>query len=140
LLRSLYTFVHKLPYTSNNSFIYVNHHNQLGSLWQKCFNAKKPFYKHQGANCGVIMKIKATIDRFEEDKAILVVGENKDDHIVPHTTLPHSVIAGLWLLVDVEDNRVINAIIDEEETTKVKERLARFKQLGHIPGNVKDKL
>lgn len=67
------------------------------------------------------MKIRATIDRFEEDKAVLIVGE--DEHIVPRTFLPHGVVQGLWLLVEVEDDRVINAVIDEEETTKVKERI-----------------
>ena len=70
------------------------------------------------------MKIKATIDRFEGDKAVLVVGENEDEYIVPRNSLPRGVVQGLWLKVEVEDNRIINAVIDEEETAKVKEKIA----------------
>jgi hypothetical protein len=84
------------------------------------------------------MKIKAVIDRFDKDKAILFVGENEDEYIVPRTSLPRGVVQGLWLLVEVEDHRVINAVIDEEETTKVKERLARFKRGFNIANNLKD--
>ncbi len=70
--------------------------------------------------------IKAIIDRFEENKAVLIVGENKDEYIVPRTSLPRGAVEGLWLLVEIEGHRVINAVIDEEETIKVRERLARF--------------
>jgi hypothetical protein len=69
------------------------------------------------------MKIKATIDRFEKDKAILILGEYEEEHIVPRASLPHGVIQGLWLQVEVEHDRIINAVIDEEETAKVKEKI-----------------
>jgi hypothetical protein len=84
------------------------------------------------------MKIKAVIDRFDKDKAILLVGENEDEYIVPRSSLPRGVVQGLWLLVEVEDHRVINAVIDEEETAKVKERLARFRRGFNIADNLKD--
>jgi hypothetical protein len=74
------------------------------------------------------MKIKAVVDRFEGNEAILIVGENKEEHIVLRASLPRGVVEGLWLLVEIEDHRVMNAVIDEEEVTKVKERLARFKR------------
>jgi hypothetical protein len=70
------------------------------------------------------MKIKATIDRFEKDKAVLIVGENRDEYRVPLTSLPQGVVQGLWLLVEIKHHRVINAIIDEEEAAKVRARLA----------------
>jgi nitrogen regulatory protein PII-like uncharacterized protein len=80
------------------------------------------------------MKIKATIDRFEADKAVLIVGENEEEYIVPRSSLPRGVVQGLWLLVEVENNHVINAIVDEDETVKVKkrivEKIARHKREG----------
>jgi hypothetical protein len=81
------------------------------------------------------MKIKAVIDRFEEDNAVLLVGENEDVHIVPRSSLPHGAIAGLWLLVEVEGKYIINVVVDEEETTKVKERLNKFKREGNNANN-----
>ncbi len=78
------------------------------------------------------MKIKAVIDRFMEDKAILIVGENEAEYVVPRASLPYGAVEGLWLLVEVEDHRVIDAVIDDEEITKVKERLARFKRGGNV--------
>ena len=71
------------------------------------------------------MKIKATIDRFEEDKAVLIVGDSGSEYIVPRSSLPHGVVQGLWLLVEVIDHRIINAEIDEEETAKVEKRIAK---------------
>jgi hypothetical protein len=84
---------------------------------------------------GIIMKIKAVIDRFEEDDAVLLVGEKEDVHIVPRSSLPHGAIAGLWLLVEVEGKHIFNAVVDEEETIKVKERLNRFRRDGDNANN-----
>jgi hypothetical protein len=71
------------------------------------------------------MKIKATIDRFEDGKAILFVGENEDEYMMPRASLPRGAVLGLWLLVEIEDHHVINAVIDEEETSRVRERLSQ---------------
>jgi hypothetical protein len=70
------------------------------------------------------MKTKAVIDRFEGDKAVLLVDEEEDKLIVPRASLPSGAEEGLWLQVDVEDDRVISAEIDEVETAKAKERIA----------------
>jgi hypothetical protein len=70
------------------------------------------------------MKMKAAIDRFEGDKAVLLVGEEEDKLIVPRASLPAGAKEGQWLQVDVEDDRVLNAVNDEDETTKAKERIA----------------
>jgi hypothetical protein len=95
-------------------------------MWQESFDGERTFYKLQDVICDAKMKIKTTIDRFEEDNAVLIIGENKDEYIVPRPSLPHGVVIGLWLLVEVEDHHVINAVIDEEEASKVRERLAEM--------------
>jgi hypothetical protein len=69
------------------------------------------------------MKTKAVIDRFEGDKAVLLVGEEQDALVVPRAKLPKGVKEGHWLKVDVEDDRVLSAEIDEEETSRAKERI-----------------
>jgi len=77
------------------------------------------------------------IDRLEEDRAVFILGVDEDEYIVPRTSFPQGVVQGLWLQVEDEDDRFINAVIDEEETTKIKERLARFRR-GNIANNPKD--
>ena len=69
------------------------------------------------------MKTKAVIDRFEGDKAVLLVGEEEDKLIVPRVSLPSGAKEGQWLQVDVEDDRVLSAVIDEAETARAKERI-----------------
>jgi hypothetical protein len=70
------------------------------------------------------MKTKAVIDRFEGDKAVLLVGEEEDKLIVPRASLPPGVKEGQWLQVDVEDDRILAAALDEDETIKAKKRIA----------------
>jgi hypothetical protein len=81
------------------------------------------------------MTIKATIDRFEEGKAVLVVGENEDEYIVPHISLLHGVMQGSWLLIKVEDDCITNVDVGEQKPAKVKgriaEKIARLMQWGH---------
>jgi hypothetical protein len=70
------------------------------------------------------MKTKAVIDRFEEDLAVLIVGEEEDKLVVPLVSLPEGVEEGQWLQVELEDDRIINAVVDEEETARAKQRIA----------------
>jgi len=81
------------------------------------------------------MKTKAVIDRFEGDKAVLLVGEEEDKLIVPRASLPSGAKEGQWLQVDVEDDRVQSAIIDKAETAKrienIEEKLARLRRGDH---------
>jgi hypothetical protein len=70
------------------------------------------------------MKTKAVIDRFEADKAVLLVGEEEDKLIIPRVSLPPGAKEGQWLQIDVEDDRVLAASLDENETKKAKERIA----------------
>ena len=81
------------------------------------------------------MKTKAVIDRFEGDKAVLLVGEEEDKLIVPRYSLPNGAKEGQWLQVDVEDDRVLSATIDEAETAKkvkeIDEKLAMLRRGDH---------
>ncbi len=70
------------------------------------------------------MKTKATIDRFEGDKAVLLVGEEQDRLVVLRSFLPKNAKEGDWLQVDVDDDRVLSAVIDENETAAAKSRIA----------------
>ena len=70
------------------------------------------------------MKVKATIDRFEGDKAVVLVGEEQDRLVIPRTELPNGAKEGDWLIADVEDDRVLSAELDPDETARAKERIA----------------
>jgi hypothetical protein len=70
------------------------------------------------------MKTKAVIDRFEGDKAVLLVGKEQDQLVVLKSFLPKGVKEGDWLNVDVEDDRVLSATIDLDETNAAKKRIA----------------
>ncbi len=70
------------------------------------------------------MQAKGVIDRFEGEHAILLLGENSERLIVPITSLPAETKEGDWLLLVIEAGVVKNAIIDEEETNKAKDRIA----------------
>jgi len=69
------------------------------------------------------MKTKAVIDRFEGDKAVLLVGKEQDRLIVARNSLPKSAKEGDWLSVDVRDDRVISAVVDTKETEAAKKRI-----------------
>lgn len=70
------------------------------------------------------MKTKAVIDRFEGDKAVLLVGEERDRLVVLRSFLPKNAKEGDWLQVDVEDDRVLSTAIDVNETAAAKSRIA----------------
>lgn len=70
------------------------------------------------------MKTKAVIDRFEGDKAVLAVGEEHDRLVVLKSFLPKGAKEGDWLKVDVEDDRVLSASLDPNETASTKSRIA----------------
>jgi hypothetical protein len=70
------------------------------------------------------MKTKAVIDRFEDDLAVLLVGEEEEQLVVPRTSLPTEAKEGVWLEVEVEDDRLVSAVVDLDETTAAKERIA----------------
>jgi hypothetical protein len=79
-----------------------------------------------------MMKTKAVVDRFEADKVVLLVGEEEDRLVVPRASLPQGVREGTWLQVEVADDRVLSATIDQAETTKrkaiIEEKLAKLRR------------
>ncbi len=55
---------------------------------------------------------------------MLIVGEEENKLVVPRASLPQEGKEGQWLQVEVEDDRLISAVVDEEETANAKQRIA----------------
>jgi len=70
------------------------------------------------------MNAKAVVDRFEEDKAVILVGDEEEQLVVDRKQLPPGTREGHWLRVEVRDDVLIDAEIDEEETARARERIA----------------
>lgn len=70
------------------------------------------------------MEQKAVVDRFEEDKAVLLVGDQEDQLVVERAQLPPGTREGHWLRVEVQGDVLIRAEIDEAETGRTKARIA----------------
>lgn len=68
--------------------------------------------------------MKAVIDRFEGDLAVLIVGENQERVNVARGLLPKKCKEGSWLQVEMEDGEVRKAVLDEEETARARKRIA----------------
>jgi hypothetical protein len=87
---------------------------------------------------GAIM-IKATIDRFEGKMAVLIVGTDEMRLDVLRTRLPKGIREGTWLQVEIKDNEIISATIDEEEMARAKQRivekLAALRRGDHLKKN-----
>ena len=81
------------------------------------------------------MKTDAVIDRFEGDKAVLLVGDEQDRLVVLRNLLPKGVKEGDWLRVDVKDDRVLSVANNPKGTIAAKKRiedkLARLRQGEH---------
>lgn len=70
------------------------------------------------------MEEKAVLDRVVDDQyAVLLVGEDQVEHIVSVDVLPVGVRPGMWLRVRFEDERLMDAVVDMEETKRVKKRI-----------------
>ncbi len=66
----------------------------------------------------------AVVDRFEEDKAVLLVGDNGQQLVVDRALLPPATQEGHWLQVEIRDGELIRAEIDEGETERARTRIA----------------
>jgi hypothetical protein len=67
---------------------------------------------------------KAVIDRFEEDWAVLLIGEEERRVDVPRKNLPRGAREGHWLRVELCCDQIVGAEIDEQETKRVRERIS----------------
>ena len=85
-----------------------------------------------------MMEEKAVVDRFEEGKAVLLVGDEEEQLVVDRAQLPPGTREGHWLRVDVQDDVLMAAEFDEAETERVKERIAdkldRLRHGEHLQG------
>ncbi len=68
--------------------------------------------------------MKAVIDRFEGDLAVLILEGSQERVNVHAGQLPKKSKEGSWLQVEIENGEVRKAVIDEDETAKAKERIA----------------
>ena len=71
-----------------------------------------------------MMNEKAVVDRFEGSKAVILVGEEEEQLVVDREQLPPDTREGQWLRVEVRDEVLIRAEGDEEETARMKARIA----------------
>jgi hypothetical protein len=68
--------------------------------------------------------MKAVIDRFEGEYAILIVGEDEKRINVPRKVLPKQAREGLWLKVEIRNGEVCDITIDDQETERARQRIA----------------
>jgi hypothetical protein len=78
---------------------------------------------------------KAVVDRIVDNQhAVLLVGEDEAEHVVPVSLLPDGTQPGTWLHVQFEDGVLVDAVVDDDETEQVKkrieEKLARLRRRG----------
>ena len=70
------------------------------------------------------MYVKAVVDRFEGDKAVILVGEEEEQLVVDRGKLPAGTKEGDWLKADVQDDVLLSAELDPEETANAQARIA----------------
>jgi len=82
------------------------------------------------------MKEDAVIDRFEDDKAVLLVGKNQTLLVVDRKQLPELSKEGDWLEVELENDEVISAVQKPETTEQKKkailEKMERLRKGDHL--------
>jgi hypothetical protein len=71
------------------------------------------------------MPEKAVIDRFEGDFAVLTTGEGGTARSlnVAKKALPKRAKEGTWLRVELNDDQLVSATVDEEETARARQRI-----------------
>jgi hypothetical protein len=76
--------------------------------------------------------MKAVIDRFEGDYAILIVGEDEQRINVTRKSLPLKAKEGSWLQLDIVGGQPQNIRLDNKETKaahqRIAEKLARLRK------------
>lgn len=67
--------------------------------------------------------MKAVLDRIEEGKAALLVGDEQVEKIIETHLLPPDAAEGTWLLITMKEDEITEIIIDHETTKAAKERI-----------------
>lgn len=70
------------------------------------------------------MKIKAVIDRIENDIVTLLVGEKDDEYEIEVSQLPTGATEGYWLLVEIDGSKIGKIELDKDETVAVEKRIS----------------
>jgi hypothetical protein len=70
------------------------------------------------------MTEKAVIDRFEEDLAVILVGEEEEQFTLPREALPEGAQEGSWLQIERREETIVVLSLDEDETERVRSRIA----------------
>ena len=68
--------------------------------------------------------MKAVIDRFEGDLAVLILPDGDQRLNLPRQVLPVKAREGSWLTLDIIGGEPRNIKLDEQETETVRERIA----------------
>lgn len=77
-----------------------------------------------------ISKLSAVIDRIVDGKtAVLLVGNEQKQLLAPLEDLPEGSKEGLWLLIELENNKLITAELDKEQTENMKKRISAKREL-----------
>jgi hypothetical protein len=76
----------------------------------------------------------AVLDRIVEQQAVLLVGENEVERVVPVSVLPRDCKPGCWLRLESDKDGKLTIQIDTEATEQAARRIAekvnRLKQRG----------
>jgi hypothetical protein len=68
--------------------------------------------------------MKAYLDRIVDNKhAIILVGDDEKEFIVPKEQLPESCTTGMWLQVKVDAGSITEIHIDHDETDQTAKRI-----------------
>nr|MBO2500308.1 DUF3006 domain-containing protein [Acidimicrobiia bacterium] len=72
------------------------------------------------------MAIKGVVDRFEGDLAVLLVGEDETELVVPRSELPAGAAEGTWLRLGLEVDQRATAEAEE----RIGDKMSRLRQRG----------
>lgn len=71
------------------------------------------------------MEQKAVIDRIEDgEHAVLLVGDEETEYVVPAAQLPEDAQPGMWLRVQIEDGVIVEVVVDQAETEQMARGIA----------------
>jgi hypothetical protein len=70
------------------------------------------------------MDERAVVDRIEDGElAVVLVGDDEIEHVVPRNELPEGSEAGSVLRVSIDDGRIVNARLDADDAKQTKQRV-----------------
>lgn len=86
------------------------------------------------------LRERAVVDRFEGPYAVLLIGESRQPVDILRRQLPPRTHEGTWLQVQLVDDQIIAAEIDDAATEaarlRIQEKQARLRRGDHLKGDV----